>query len=255
MAAVREHLATCPESHAEFEELGGVVPYLLDDPRLELVEPPAALRDRIMAAAAADLAARTRIRAGRARQAPPAAAEPRRRSPSRRPPSARPAPSARDRARSTGRCGSRRSSRSSRSAPGTCSSRASSNAAQPIRSGRRGRHQRRGPARQPDGRPRARPRTRRRAASRPFASDGSVVLAMREPSGDDRQPGLRDVGDRRRRGARPGRRLHGRRERASRRSRPGRPTRRRARSIALTREPKAGNTAPEGPVVSAGSWR
>jgi hypothetical protein len=59
MASVREHLATCPESHAEFEELGGVVPYLLDDPSLELVEPPAALGDRIMAAAAADLAART----------------------------------------------------------------------------------------------------------------------------------------------------------------------------------------------------
>ena len=59
MAAVREHLATCPESHAEFEELGGVVPYLLDDPATELVEPPAALGDRIMAAAAADRAART----------------------------------------------------------------------------------------------------------------------------------------------------------------------------------------------------
>jgi hypothetical protein len=59
MAAVREHLATCPESHAEFDELGGVVPYLLDDPDIELVEPPAALSDRIMAAAAADLAERT----------------------------------------------------------------------------------------------------------------------------------------------------------------------------------------------------
>ena len=59
MAAVREHLATCPESHAEFEELGGVVPYLLDDPATDLVEPPAALGDRIMAAAAADLAERT----------------------------------------------------------------------------------------------------------------------------------------------------------------------------------------------------
>ena len=59
MASVREHLATCPESHAEFEELGGIVPYLLEDPSLELVEPPAALRDRIMAAAAADLAARS----------------------------------------------------------------------------------------------------------------------------------------------------------------------------------------------------
>jgi anti-sigma factor RsiW len=61
MAAVREHLATCPESHAAFEELGGVVPYLLDDPATELVEPPAALGDRIMAAAAADRASAARI--------------------------------------------------------------------------------------------------------------------------------------------------------------------------------------------------
>ena len=67
-AAVREHLATCPLSHAEFEELGGVVPALLAD--VELVEPPAALRDRIMDAARADLAAR-----GRA-IAPPAPADP-----------------------------------------------------------------------------------------------------------------------------------------------------------------------------------
>jgi hypothetical protein len=59
MASVREHLTTCPESHAEFGELGGVVPYLLDDPSIELVEPPAALGDRIMAAAAADLAERS----------------------------------------------------------------------------------------------------------------------------------------------------------------------------------------------------
>lgn len=57
-AAVREHLRTCPETHAEFAELGGVVPYLAEAV-LELVEPPAALRDRIMAAAAADLAARS----------------------------------------------------------------------------------------------------------------------------------------------------------------------------------------------------
>jgi len=57
-AAVRAHLQTCPESHELFDELGGVVPYLAEFPDLELVEPPAALRDRIMAAAAADLQAR-----------------------------------------------------------------------------------------------------------------------------------------------------------------------------------------------------
>lgn len=51
-AAVRDHLATCAEPHPEVEELGGVVPYLAD--AVEPVEPPAALRDRILAAAAAE---------------------------------------------------------------------------------------------------------------------------------------------------------------------------------------------------------
>lgn len=54
--AVREHLASCPESHAEFAELGSVVPVLLED--VEQVEPPAGLKARIMGAAAADLEAR-----------------------------------------------------------------------------------------------------------------------------------------------------------------------------------------------------
>jgi len=58
-AAVRAHLQTCAEPHDEFAELGGVVPYLVELPGLELVEPPASLRGRIMAAAAADLAERT----------------------------------------------------------------------------------------------------------------------------------------------------------------------------------------------------
>ena len=56
-SAVREHLLTCPEPHDEFAELGGVVPYLAEAD-LELVEPPIELRARIMAAAAADLASR-----------------------------------------------------------------------------------------------------------------------------------------------------------------------------------------------------
>jgi hypothetical protein len=55
-AAVRDHLATCSRPHPEFEDLGGVVPALLAD--VSLVEPPAALRDRIMDAARADLAGR-----------------------------------------------------------------------------------------------------------------------------------------------------------------------------------------------------
>jgi anti-sigma-K factor RskA len=57
-AAVRDHLASCQRPHPEFAALGGVVPVLLDLDPSELVEPPAGLRDRIMAAAAADLAAR-----------------------------------------------------------------------------------------------------------------------------------------------------------------------------------------------------
>ena len=50
--AVRAHLATCEQSHAEFAELGGVVPYLANS--LDPVEPPAGLRSRLLAAAAAE---------------------------------------------------------------------------------------------------------------------------------------------------------------------------------------------------------
>lgn len=68
--AVREHLASCPEPHPEFAELGGVVPYLTESAAFEAVEPPAALRDRILAAAAAEGVATGRP-ADRARPAPP----------------------------------------------------------------------------------------------------------------------------------------------------------------------------------------
>jgi hypothetical protein len=54
--AVRDHLASCDLSHDELTELGGVVPYLAES--VDQVEPPASLKGRIMAAAAADLAAR-----------------------------------------------------------------------------------------------------------------------------------------------------------------------------------------------------
>lgn len=50
--AVRRHLASCPEAHAEMVELGSVVPTLFE--RVELVEPPVGLKARILAAAAAD---------------------------------------------------------------------------------------------------------------------------------------------------------------------------------------------------------
>lgn len=57
-AAVRDHLASCPESHELFAELGAVVPALAET--VEMVEPPARLRGRILAAAAADLELRGR---------------------------------------------------------------------------------------------------------------------------------------------------------------------------------------------------
>lgn len=61
-AAVRDHLASCPEPHPEFAELGGVVPYLAET--VEQVEPSEGLKDRILAAAAADLASAADARGG-----------------------------------------------------------------------------------------------------------------------------------------------------------------------------------------------
>ncbi|HEX3265418.1 MAG TPA: anti-sigma factor [Candidatus Limnocylindrales bacterium] len=60
--AVRAHLAACPEAHAEVAELGGVVPALFE--AVELVPPPAGLRDRIMTAAAAEQRASEGLGAG-----------------------------------------------------------------------------------------------------------------------------------------------------------------------------------------------
>jgi hypothetical protein len=47
---VRDHLAACTESHREFEILGGVAQYF--DETVELVEPPASLRNRVLSAVA-----------------------------------------------------------------------------------------------------------------------------------------------------------------------------------------------------------
>ncbi len=55
--AVRAHLASCADPHAEMAELGSVLSVLAE--AVPVVEPPAALKGRILAAAAADLAART----------------------------------------------------------------------------------------------------------------------------------------------------------------------------------------------------
>jgi hypothetical protein len=54
MTRLRHHLATCPNEHPEIEELGEVVPYLIET--LEPVEPPAGLGRRIVAAVAAEAA-------------------------------------------------------------------------------------------------------------------------------------------------------------------------------------------------------
>jgi hypothetical protein len=50
--AVREHLATCDRPHPEFEAFGGVVQYF--DETVELIEPPASLKGRVMAAVATE---------------------------------------------------------------------------------------------------------------------------------------------------------------------------------------------------------
>lgn len=54
--AVRAHLATCADAHLEMAELGGLLPVLADS--VPIVEPPAGLKARILAAAAEDLEAR-----------------------------------------------------------------------------------------------------------------------------------------------------------------------------------------------------
>jgi hypothetical protein len=56
MAAVREHLETCPRPHPEFRDLGGVVSYIGDS--LVPIEPPEGLKAAVVAAARADLKAR-----------------------------------------------------------------------------------------------------------------------------------------------------------------------------------------------------
>jgi hypothetical protein len=53
MDAVREHVAGCDDAHAELQELGEATTALLET--VEPVEPPAALKGRLMAAAEADL--------------------------------------------------------------------------------------------------------------------------------------------------------------------------------------------------------
>ncbi len=76
--AVAAGLSACPEAMAEVERLGGVVPYLAD--ALDPVEPSAAVKGRLLAAASADLDARRAAAASAAAVAsaapPTPAAEP-----------------------------------------------------------------------------------------------------------------------------------------------------------------------------------
>jgi hypothetical protein len=50
--AVRDHLASCDKPHPEFDAFGGIVQYL--DETVELIEPPASLRERVLAAVGAE---------------------------------------------------------------------------------------------------------------------------------------------------------------------------------------------------------
>jgi anti-sigma-K factor RskA len=91
-AVVRDHLAGCEDAHAEVDAMGEAVAALADV--VEPMDPPAGLKDRLMAAAAADLAEGRHpasATAARAAQAPaqaasaqgaPAAREPDARGPS-----------------------------------------------------------------------------------------------------------------------------------------------------------------------------
>jgi len=76
MIAVQDHLDSCVEPHPEMDELGGVVPYIAQT--LSPVEPPAWLRESVIAAAKADSRARRRVGKGAehriAEHAPAAAA-------------------------------------------------------------------------------------------------------------------------------------------------------------------------------------
>jgi hypothetical protein len=62
MIAVQDHLDGCAEPHPEMDELGGVVPYIAQT--LAPVEPPAWLRESVIAAAKADSLARRRVGKG-----------------------------------------------------------------------------------------------------------------------------------------------------------------------------------------------
>ena len=59
MIAVSAHLDACPQPHPEVDDFGGLLPYIAES--LEPIEPPAWLRESVIAAAQADLVARRRV--------------------------------------------------------------------------------------------------------------------------------------------------------------------------------------------------
>jgi hypothetical protein len=59
MIVVQDHLDGCVKPHPEMDEFGGVVPYLAQS--LPAIEPPAWLRESVIAAAKADTRARQRV--------------------------------------------------------------------------------------------------------------------------------------------------------------------------------------------------
>jgi anti-sigma-K factor RskA len=75
MIAVRSHLASCDDAHVEIDELAAVLPVLGES--VPVVEPPAALKGRIMEAAAADLEERRGAAAVAPAQPAPTEATPR----------------------------------------------------------------------------------------------------------------------------------------------------------------------------------
>ena len=261
-AAVRAHLATCGDAHDEIAELGGVLPVLAES--VPIVEPPAGLRARIMAAAAADLAARS---AGTpAAQAPQATARRRRvRPPSRRRrPCAAPRPSpfpGPERARRPGRArrastgtwfaAHRRGRRDRRARwAGTCCSGVQLNAARSYEHGVAAVLE---VAAQPgsltailtaDG------GTGSGLAA--VSASGEVTIAMQDlapTSGSQVYKAWVIAGDG---GPGPARQLHGRATPGRRRSRrSGLPTAGRL-VLALTREPGPGATTPTLPIISKG---
>ena len=67
--AVRAHLASCADPHVEIAELGSVLPVLAES--APVIEPPAALKARILAAAAAELDMRGNVAVPAEPAAPP----------------------------------------------------------------------------------------------------------------------------------------------------------------------------------------